>query len=107
MIDNMPRTISTAALSAGGLIAGYAVASGTGSRPLGGVVLLAVGAVCVWVWLSRDSVPTAAKLSGFGVLAFAFSHILGLLIGPWPAVLLVAAAMALACWRISDARARS
>ncbi len=95
----------TAALAALGLIAGYAVAVATGSRTLGGLVLLAFGAVCIWVWLRRDGGPVAAKLTGLGLVAFASSHLLGALIGAWPAVLVVAAAMAVACWRISDAPA--
>jgi len=42
------------------------------------------------------------RLTVVGLLAFALSHVLGLLIGAWPAVLLAAAATAAACWRLSD-----
>ena len=42
-----------------------------------------------------------------GVVAFALSHALGLLIGAWAAVLLVAAALAAASWQLSDRRHRS
>ncbi len=96
----------TAALSAGGLVAGFAVAVASGSRPLGGLVLLACAAPCVWVWMRRDGRRVAARLSGCGILAFAASHLIGLVIGAWPAVLVVAAAMAGSAWRLSDSPAR-
>lgn len=96
--------IATAPIAATGLIAGFAVAIATGSRPLGGVVLALCGLACVAVWLRRDGRRTAAMLTAAGLFAFAISHVLGLLIGAWPAVLLVAAGTALLCWRVSDAR---
>lgn len=100
----MIARIPTAPLAAAGLIAGFGVAVASGSRPLGGIVLVAFGLVCVAIWLQRDGARTAAMLTGAGLLAFAVSHILGLVIGGWPAVLLVAAATAVLCWRVSDAR---
>jgi hypothetical protein len=39
-----------------------------------------------------------------GLLAFAVSHLLGLVIGAWPSVLVVAIATAALCWRLSDSR---
>jgi hypothetical protein len=98
------RRIPTAPVAAGSLIAGYAVAAGTGSRPLGGVVLLIGGAWCVRVWTQRDGARSAIGLAGVGLGAFIASHLLALAIGPWPAVLLVAAAMAAVAWTRSDAR---
>jgi hypothetical protein len=95
----------TAPVAAGSLIVGYAVAASTGSRPLGGVVLLAGGAWCVRAWLRRDGSRTAAALAGAGLGAFILSHLLALAIGPWPSVLAVSAAMAALAWRGSDARA--
>ncbi len=103
----LTRRVATAPLAAAGLIAGFGVAVATGSRPLGGVVLAVCGIVCIVVWLERDGRRTAAVLAGVGLLAFALSHVLGLLIGAWPAVLLVAAATAWVCWRVSDARRRA
>ncbi len=100
----MPR-VPTAAVSAAGLIAGYAVAVATGSRGLGGVVLLVFGLACISVWLRRDGASVATRLAVLGLTAFAVSHLLGLLIGAWPAVLVVAAAMSITCWRVSDAPA--
>jgi hypothetical protein len=87
------------------LIVGYAVAVGTGSRPLGGVVLLLGGGWCVRVWSRRHGARTALGLAGAGVGAFVASHLLALAIGPWPSVLLVAAAMAALAWTRSDSRA--
>jgi hypothetical protein len=97
--------VATAPIAAAGLIAGFAVAVVTGSRPLGGLVLAICGLICIAIWLRRDGRRTAALLSLAGLLAFAVSHVLGLVIGAWPAVLLVAAATAALCWRLSDARA--
>ena len=99
--------LPTSALSAAGLIAGFGVAVTTGSRPLGGVVLAAFGLTCIYVWLRRDGLRTAVRLTAVGLFAFALSHLLGLAIGAWPAVLLVAAVTAWACWRYSDAAAIS
>ncbi|MBO0767211.1 MAG: hypothetical protein J2O48_00870 [Solirubrobacterales bacterium] len=100
----MARRAPTSALSATGLIAGFGVAVATGSRPLGGVVLALFGLVCIAFWLERDGARTAAGLTAVALVAFALSHVLGLLIGSWPSVLLVSALTALACWRFSDAR---
>jgi hypothetical protein len=103
----MRRNLATAPIAAAGLIAGYAVAVMSGSRPLGGVVLAAFGLTCVTIWLKRDGARTAGLLAAVGLLAFALSHVLGLVIGAWPAVLLVAAATAAVCWRVSDAHRRA
>lgn len=99
----MART-PTSALAAGSLIAGYAVAAGTGSRPLGGVVLVAGGLCCVRIWTQRHGPRTAAELAGVGFSAFVLSHLLALAIGAWPAVLTVAAATGAIVWVRSDAR---
>ncbi len=93
---------STSLLSAAGLIAGFGIAQATGSRTLGGIVLAAFGLTCIWVWLRRDDRRTAVRLTAVGLCAVAASHVLGLVIGAWPAVLLVSAATAWACWRYSD-----
>jgi hypothetical protein len=94
--------LPTSALSATGLIAGFVVAVATGSRPLGGLVLAAFGLTCIYIWLRRDDLRTAVRLTLIGLLAFALSHLLGLVIGAWPAVLAVSAGTAWACWRYSD-----
>ncbi|HUE26393.1 MAG TPA: hypothetical protein VMP89_06430 [Solirubrobacteraceae bacterium] len=100
----MAWRIATAPLAATGLIGGYAVAVASGSRPLGGLVLAGFGLTCIAIWLRRDGRRTAATLAGAGLLAFALSHVLGLVIGAWPAVLLTAAAIAAVAWAVSDAR---
>ena len=100
MIARLP----TALLAAAGLIGGFAVAAGTGSRFLGGLVLAAFGLLCVGIWSRRDGRAEAIKLTAAGLAAFALSHALGLLIGAWPAVFLVAAATATLYWRRSDGR---
>jgi hypothetical protein len=102
-VDLADRVL-TAPLAAAGLIAGFGVAVATGSRPLGGVVLAAFGLACIAVWVRRDGRRTAVWLTVAGLLAFAISHVLGLVIGAWPAVLVVAAATAAICWRVSDSR---
>ena len=95
---------ATAPLAAAGLVAGFGVADATGSRSLGGVVLAAFGVTCIAIWLKRDGRRIATVLTIWGLVAFAISHVLGLWIGAWPAVLLVAAATAGVCWQMSDAR---
>jgi hypothetical protein len=100
------RVFPTAPVAAGSLIAGYAVAVASGSRPLGGVVLLAGGLWCVREWVRRNDTRTALVLACAGLAAFVVSHVLALAIGAWPAVLFVAAAMALATWVRADARPR-
>src|SRR5262245_41229094 len=102
IIHSMRRDLPTAPLAAAGLIAGYAVAAASGSRPLGGVVLAASGLACVWVWLGRDGTRTTVVLTTVGLLASVLSHVMALLIGPWPAVLLAAVAAGAASWRLSD-----
>ncbi len=101
---DLTARIVTAPIAATGLIAGFGVAVATGSRPAGGVVLAVCGLVCVAVWVRRDGRRTAAVLTGAGLVAFALSHVLGLVIGAWPSVLLVAAGTAGLCWRLSDSR---
>jgi hypothetical protein len=96
--------VPTAPLAATGLIAGYAVAVATGSRPLGGLVLALCGVFCITTWLRRDGRRTAIRLTLVGLGAFVLSHVLALVTGAWPAVLLAAAVTFAACWRLSDGR---
>jgi hypothetical protein len=101
------RTLPTAPVAAGSLLVGYAVAATSGSRPLGGLVLLGGGLWCVRAWTRRHDPRTAAILTSAGLAAFIASHLLALAIGPWPAVLLVSAALAAAVWIRADARPAS
>jgi hypothetical protein len=61
------RLTPTAPIAGGTLIFGYAVAASTGSRPLGGVVLLIGGLWCIQTWLRRHGAMTAATLTCVGV----------------------------------------
>jgi hypothetical protein len=97
--------VPTAPVAAASLIAGYAVASGTGSRPLGGVVMAVGGIWCIREWARRNDTRTAVELGLTGFAAFVVSHVLARAIGAWPAVLTVAAATALAAWLRADSRA--
>ena len=97
------RPIPTAPVAAGTLIIGYAVAAGTGSRPLGGVVLLAGGLWCVRAWSARHGARTAATLAAVSLAAFVVSHVLALAVGAWPSVLIVSALTAAAVWARADA----
>jgi hypothetical protein len=99
------RLTPTAPVAGATLILGYAVAASTGSRLLGGVVLLAGGLWCVHTWRRRHGAKTAATLTCVGLGALVLSHLLALAIGAWPSVLLVAAAMAAAAWSRADALA--
>jgi hypothetical protein len=95
----------TAPVAAAALIVGYAVVASTGSRPLGGVVLLIGGIWCIHTWARRHGTRMAWTLGGVGVGAFVLSHLLALAIGAWPSVLVVAAGMAAVAWTQADTRA--
>jgi hypothetical protein len=87
------------------LIAGFAVAVSTGSRPLGGVVLAIGGLWCIQAWARRNGRRTAVILGCVGFAAFVISHLLGLVIGAWPSVLCVSAVVAAVVWTQADASA--
>jgi hypothetical protein len=103
-LAGLAERVPTAPLAAAGLIGGFGVAVGSGSRPLGGAVMAAFGLTCIAVWVRRDGRRTAARLTACGLIAFAASHLLGLAIGAWPSVLVVSAVTAALCWRLSDSR---
>ncbi len=102
--DELAARVATAPLAVTGLIAGFAVAVASGSRPLGGAVMAACGLACIAVWHKRDGRSVAIRLTGVGLAAFVLSHLLGLVIGAWPSVLVVSAVTAALCWRWSDSR---
>jgi hypothetical protein len=95
----------TAPIAGGSFVAGYAVVVATGSRALGGLVLLAGGVWCIAAWTRQHGPRLAAALAGLALAAFVVSHVLALVIGAWPAVLLVAAGTAAVVWRYADAAA--
>lgn len=97
--------LPTAPFAAGTLVVGWAVVAASGSRTLGGVALLIGGVACIAVWKRRHGTRTAAQLAGVGFAAFVLAHVLGLLVGAWPAVLIVAAGAGVATWQLADSRA--
>ncbi len=99
------RPLPTAPVAAGSLIVGYAVAVATGSRALGGVVLVLAGLWCVRAWTQRHGARGAAALAFVVFTAFVLSHLLGLLLGAWPSVLLVSALTGAVVWLRADAPA--
>jgi hypothetical protein len=103
-LSNRIERVPTAPIAAAGLIAGFGVAVGTGSRPLGGVVLAACGLACMAVWARRDGTRVTVTLTATGLVAFAVSHLLGRVIGAWPSVIVVSAVTACLCWWLSDSR---
>lgn len=93
--------IPAAAVSAGGLVGGYAVARWTGKRPLGGIALAAAGGVAAYEWNRQAGPRAATALSAAYVAAFAGSHPLARKLGAWPAVFTVAGTVAAASWAVT------
>jgi hypothetical protein len=98
-MDSRPPTWPVAA---GSLVLGFAVADVTGIRPVGGIVLLAGAGWCALRWRERAGLGRAAGLLGLYAAAFAVSHVLGGVVGAWPAVALVAGAVGLGAWLGAD-----
>lgn len=95
-------SIPTAPVVAAGLVGGYLVARETKVRPLGGAVLGAAGLLAGRTWLRTSGPATTMVLSGVYLGGFGASHPLAKKIGPWPAVLTVAAVSAAASYALSD-----
>ncbi len=98
------RPVPTAPVAAGSLIVGFGVAVASGSRPLGGVVMLAGGVWCMRAWTLRHGPRTAVELTAVAFTAFVVSHVLALAIGAWPSVLAVSAVTAAVTWLRADSR---
>ncbi len=96
------RPLPTWPIAAGALLLGFAVAVASGSRPLGGVVLLLGGLACGLRWRVLLGLRGALALVGVFLAGFALAHPLGHAIGAWPAVLLVAAVVGATAWRVAD-----
>jgi hypothetical protein len=97
--------VPSAPLAGGLLIGSYGVVAASGSRPLGGAVLLAGGLALGRLWRARQGTRVAAQLVGVGFTGFVASHLIALELGAWPGVLIAAAGTAAATWAIADARA--
>ena len=81
-------------LTTAGLLGGYGAATRTGSRPLGGAVLAAIGAI-LFALVLRSGGPVRASIVTAGYLgAFGGSHPLAKRLGAWPSVFAVAGAAA-------------
>lgn len=103
MIDiKNPKNVSTATVTAFGLLGGWITARETGIRPLGGVVLAAAGVWAGRSWAKKTNPLTTAALSALYVGAFGASHPLAKKIGSWPAVLVVTAVTSIASYLHSD-----
>ena len=98
-----PRLVA-ALLAALTLIIGFAVASLTGNRALGGVVLLVGGAVCAWLWWRLAGPWRAAACVAIAGVAFVVSHPLGAMLTSWGSVVLVSAVTAGATYALTRSR---
>ncbi|CAN5161971.1 hypothetical protein BH11ACT1_BH11ACT1_13420 [soil metagenome] len=106
----MPRSsisrVPTAAVAGLSLVVAFAVADLTGVRPLGGLVLVAGGVWCVV--RSRSAGWWRLLLVVLLALAlFVASHLLGSVLGAWPAVLLAGAVLAASTSALVDRRRAS
>lgn len=90
----MSRIVSTG-LAKAGLLLSYKVASGTGNRQAGGVILAACGLAAFTIWKNDAGTARAAALTGTYFAAFGASHPLAKKIGAWPAVFTVTGVMAI------------
>lgn len=93
--------IPTAVLAALTLVVGFAVAELTDVRALGGVVLLAGVAWCVVRARSAGWWRVGAVVL-VGAVCFAGSHLLGRVIGAWPAVAVAALVLGAATFALVD-----
>lgn len=100
------RTVSTATVTAFGLIGGWLTARESGVRPLGGVVLGLAGAWAGRTWYARHGAAATAGLAALYVGAFGLSHPLAKKIGAWPSVLAVTALASGTAYVASDASER-
>jgi hypothetical protein len=97
--------IRIAAVTALTLVLGFAAASVTGIRALGGVVLVAGAALCAW-WMTRTAGATRTVITLVVVVGlFVLAHPLGHALGARPAVLLVAAAAGAVAYSLASPRA--
>jgi hypothetical protein len=93
--------LPTAVIAALTLVVGFAVAELTDVRALGGVVLVAGVAWCVVRARSAGWWRVAAVVL-VGAACFAGSHLLGHVIGAWPAVVVAALVLGAATYVLVD-----
>ena len=100
----MTPRLTAALLAALTLIIGFAAASLTGNRALGGVVLLVGGAVCAWLWWRLAGPWRAAICVAIAGVAFVVSHPLGAILTSWGAVVVVSVVTAGATYALTRSR---
>ena len=96
------REVSTATVTAVGLIGGWLTARESGIRPLGGVLLGLAGAWAGRTWYARHGAAPTAGLVALYLAAFGGSHPLAKKIGAWPSVLVVTAVASGTAYLASD-----
>ena len=98
--------LRAALLASATLIVGFAVASLTGNRALGGIALIVGGAVCAYLWWRLAGPWRAVACVGIAGVAFVVSHPLGMVITSWGAVLLVSVLTAVAAYALTGPHPR-
>lgn len=98
------RRFPSSLLVAVGLLVGFGVAQGTGSRALGGAVFAVAGVVAGVLWLRWRGWGTALALAVLYVAAFVLAHVLAIGVGlpAWLAVSLVTLAAAGVTFAVAD-----
>lgn len=98
------QRLIAALLAAATLILGFAVASWTGNRALGGVVLVIGGAACAVMWWRLAGPGRTIAAVAIAGVAFVVSHPLGAVLTSWGAVLLVSTITAGAAYVLTRPR---
>jgi hypothetical protein len=98
--------VPTAVVAAVALVAAFTVAQVTDVRALGGVLLVVGVAWCVWRSVPRAGWPRIVVVVLVGAVCFVGAHLLGRVLGPWPAVLLAALVLGAVAWWLADTAER-
>lgn len=98
------RLFPSSSLVAGGLVAGFAVAQGTGIRALGGAILIGTGLAAARLWVRRRGWAVAVGLGLLYLAAFVLAHVLtlGLGVTAWLSVALVTITAAGVTFGVAD-----
>jgi hypothetical protein len=94
--------LPTAVIAAVTLVAGFAVAQGSGVRWLGGAVLAAGLAWCAVRSVRPAGLVRTVAAGVVALAAFVGSHLVADALGPWPAVLLAAVVAGVGVWLLVD-----
>jgi hypothetical protein len=94
--------LPTGLVAALSLVLGFAVAEVTGVRALGGLVLGLGVALCWPRWRAAVGIPGALGLALAYLVGFGTAHPLANVLGAWPAVLAVAAAVGVLVALVAD-----